>query len=157
LGPPEPGARQHPLDRLADHLGRPAFELVAQRTAPEPTGIARVAVVQLLVGRVAPVLDLFGGGHDDEVTPVGVRGVLRLALAARRVGDASREPAQGLALGVDDVPAASHFARLCVPGLLHRSGALWRAPGRNGSNKRGISAQKPRRRARAYHLLNDTP
>src|SRR5881394_893943 len=32
--------REHALDRLADHFGRPALELVAQRPAPQATRIA---------------------------------------------------------------------------------------------------------------------
>ena len=34
------------------------------------------------------------------------------------------EAAERLPFGVDEVPAALHLARLCVPGLLHRSGGL---------------------------------
>src|SRR5437016_1199895 len=67
LGAAETSAREHALDRLADHLGRPALELVAQRAAPQPTGIARVAVVHLLVELLAGDLDLLRVDDDDEV------------------------------------------------------------------------------------------
>ena len=63
--------------------------------------------------------DLLRVDDDDEVAGVDVRRVLRLVLAAQRVGDVRRETAEGLALGVDDVPAALDLAGLCVPGLLH--------------------------------------
>jgi hypothetical protein len=59
--------------------------------------------------------------HDDhEVTRVDVRGVLRLPLATKRVGDLRREAAQGLPLGVDDVPVALDLSRLGGVGL-HQS------------------------------------
>ena len=51
--------------------------------------------------------DLLGVHDDDEIAGVDVRRVLRLPLAAQRVGDARGETPEGLALGVDDVPARS--------------------------------------------------
>src|SRR4029078_10494362 len=88
----KPVARKHALDRFAQHFGRPALELLAQRTAPEPTGVTRMAVVHLLVKLVAGDLDLLRVDDDDEIAGVDVRGVFRLALAAQRLGDARREP-----------------------------------------------------------------
>ena len=78
-----------------------------------------MAVVHLLVELVPGDLDLLRVDDHDEVTGVDVRRVLRLPLAAQGVGDARRKPAQGLTLGVDDIPAATDFAGLCVPGLLY--------------------------------------
>src|SRR4051794_36247410 len=56
--------RQHSLDGLAQHLGGPALELLAQRALLEPAGIPGVAVVDLLVELVAGDRDLLGV-HDD--------------------------------------------------------------------------------------------
>jgi hypothetical protein len=56
-------------------------------------------------------VDLLGVDDDDEVAGVDMRRVLRLALAAQGVGDAGRQPAQGLPLGVDDVPVSPAVRR----------------------------------------------
>ena len=78
-------------------------------------------MVHLLVELLAGDRDLLGVDDDDEVAGVDVRRVLRLVLAAERVGDLRRETAERLAVGVDDVPVAGDLARLCVPGL-HNKG-----------------------------------
>jgi hypothetical protein len=57
--------------------------------------------------------DLLRVDDDHEVAGVDVRGVGGLALAAQRVGDARRQPPEGLPLGVHDVPVALDLARLC--------------------------------------------
>src|SRR5438552_6357312 len=119
LLPREPVLRKHPLHGDTQHLGGPALELLAKRPAAEPAGIARVAVVPLLVELVARDLDLLGVDDDDEVPGVHVRRVLRLQLAAERVRDLGREAAERLALGVDEVPLARDFSRLGAVGL-HR-------------------------------------
>src|SRR5690348_3616229 len=49
--------REHPLDGAAKHLFRPPAELLAQRAAAQPAGIAGVPVVALLVELVARDLD----------------------------------------------------------------------------------------------------
>ena len=83
----------------------------------QPSGIAGVAVVELVVELVAGDRDLLRVDDDDEVAGVDVRRELRLALAAQPVGDLGREPAEGLALGVDEVPLARDLARLGAVGL----------------------------------------
>ena len=119
LLPREPVLREHPLDRDAQHLGRAPVELLAQRAAAQAAGIARVAVVPLLVELVARDLDLLRVHDDHEVAGVDVRRVLRLPLAAERVGDLGRETAERLALGVDEIPLARDLSRLGAVGL-HR-------------------------------------
>src|SRR3954463_13920629 len=57
--------REHALDRAPNDLRRPAIELFAQRAALQPAGIARVAVVHLLVELVPRDRDLLGI-HDDD-------------------------------------------------------------------------------------------
>src|SRR5258707_842541 len=52
LLPREPVLREHPFDRDAEHLGRAAVELLAERAALEPARIAGVA-------GVAPLVELF--------------------------------------------------------------------------------------------------
>src|SRR5262249_5303805 len=83
----EPVPGEHALDRLTEHLGRPALELLTQRARPEAAGIAGMAVIELLVELVSRHVDLLRVHDDDEVPGVDVRGVLRLVLAAQRVGD----------------------------------------------------------------------
>ena len=61
--------------------------------------------------------DALAVDDDDEVARVDVRRVLRLELAAQRVGDARREAAERLAVGVDDIPAPLDLAGLCAIGL----------------------------------------
>ena len=78
-----------------------------------------MAVIELLVELVAGDVDLLRVDHDDEVTGVDVRRVLRLVLAAQRVRDRRSEAPEGLAVGVDDVPLASDLSGLGVVGL-HR-------------------------------------
>src|SRR5579863_9778310 len=111
LLPREPVLREHPLDRDAQHLGRTPVELLAERAALETARIARVAVVPLLVELVARDVDLLRVHDDDEVTRIGMRRELRLALAAERIGDLGRETAEGLPVGVDEVPLARDFSR----------------------------------------------
>ena len=82
-----------------------------------PPGIARMAVVHLVVELLARDGDLLGVHDDDEVARVDVRRVLGLALAAEHVRDLRSETPERLALCVDEVPAALDLARLCVPGL----------------------------------------
>src|ERR671919_1098614 len=116
----EPVAGEHPLDRLAQHLGRPALELLAEGARAEASGVARVAVVALLLELLPGDGDLLGVHDDDEVACVDVRRVLRLALAAQRVRDARGETAEVLALGVHEVPALLDLLRLGGIGL-HRT------------------------------------
>jgi hypothetical protein len=119
LRAPELVAGQHPLHGLPQDLGRPALELLAERPAAQATGVARVAAVHLLVELVAGDVDLLRVDDDDEVARVDMGRVGRLVLAAQGIGDAGGQTAERLPLGIDEVPAASDLARLCVPGLLH--------------------------------------
>src|SRR5436309_1462338 len=117
LLPCEAVLREHALDRLAEHLGRAAVELLAERALAQAAREARVAVVELLVELLAGDGDLLGVDDDDEVAGVDVRRVLGLVLAAERVGDLRRETPERLPFGIDEVPAAGDLARLCGPGL----------------------------------------
>src|SRR5215468_10388082 len=115
----KPVLGKHPLHGDAEHLGRPALELLAECPAAQPARIAGMAVVALLVELVAGDLDLLRVHDDDEVARVDVRRELRLALAAERVGDLSGETAERLSLGVDEIPLTRDFSRLGAVGL-HR-------------------------------------
>src|SRR5690606_16478579 len=57
---------------------------------------------------------------DDEVARIDVGRILRLVLAPQHRRHLARQPAQGLTLGVDDVPLALHTARLRHEGPTHR-------------------------------------
>src|SRR5262249_57069776 len=74
--------------------------------------------------------DLLRVDDDDEVTGVDVWCVLRLALAAKPVGDLCRETPEGLPVGVDDVPLASDLARFGAESLHHKNGRLTSAGSR---------------------------
>ena len=135
----EPVLREHALDRLADDLRRPALELLAQRALLQPAGVAGVPAHHLRVELVPRHVDLLGVHDDHEVAGVDVGGVLRLALAAQRVGDLGRESAQGLALGVDEVPVTLDLARL--GGVrLHPS----RSGNRGDRRRRSVAASRLR-------------
>src|SRR5262245_29937770 len=108
----KPVAREHSLHRLADDLGRAPLELLGERPRAKAARIARVAVVALLLELVAGDRDLLGVDDDDEVTGVDVRRVLRLALSPQGVRDARGKATQGLAVGIDDVPALLDLLRL---------------------------------------------
>src|SRR3954468_6748477 len=132
----EPVLGEHPLHGDAEHFGRPALELLAKRPAAQAARIAGVAVVPLLVELVAGDVDLLGVHDDHEVACVDVRRELRLPLAPECVGDLGREPAERLALGVDEIPLARDFSRLGAVGL-HRKR-------RTGARRRPIVANDRR-------------
>src|SRR5207247_8390201 len=117
LLPGEPVLREHALDGTPQDLLRAPVELLAQRAAAQPAGIAGVPVVALLVELVAGDPDPFGVDDDDEVAAVDMLRVGGLAFAAQRVRDTGRQTPEGLPLGVDDVPIAGDFAWLCAVGL----------------------------------------
>ena len=100
-------------------------------------------VVELVVELLARDRHLLGVDDDDEVAGVDVRRVLRLVLAAQRVGDARRETPEGLALGVHELPLALDLAGFRVPGLHVR-----RKSGGPGVRRRR-SVAKPARKSLA--------
>src|SRR6266550_8176094 len=130
----EPVPRQHPAHRLAEHLRRQPVELLAQRALAKPAGIAGVAVIHLVVELVSRHRDLLRADDDDEVARVDVVCELRLALAAQAIGDLRRKAAQGLALGVHDVPVALNLARFGAVGL-HTEKRRTRRPPRGDGSK----------------------
>ena len=88
-----------------------------------------MAPVDLVGPLLAGDRDLLRVDDDDEVAGVAVGRVLRLALAAQHVGDLGRQPAQGLAVGVDDVPVSLAVGGLGDVGLHMRAKAALRARG----------------------------
>src|SRR5919204_1983394 len=135
LPPREPVLREHPFHSGAQHLLGPALELLAQRAAANPARVARVTDVALLIELVAGDVDLFRIDHDHEIAGVDVRRVGRLAFSAQRVGDPGRQAAEGLTLGVDEVPLAGDLTGFRVVGL-HASKGRRKTPppGPNRSN-----------------------
>src|SRR3712207_6756367 len=113
----EPVAGEHALHGQADDLFGTAVEHLLQRPRLQAAGIAGVPVVELLGALLARHRDLLGVDDDHEVARVDVRRVLRLALAAQRVGDLRGEPPEGLARRIDDVPVALGGGRLGDVGL----------------------------------------
>ena len=141
-------AGQHALDGEADDLLGAALEHLVERARLEAARVARVAVVALLGALVARDRDLLGVDDDDEVARVEVRRVGRLALAAQRVGDLGGEPAEGLALGVDEQPVALAVGRCGDVGLhghaeaARRCAAVSRIAGVGYAWFRGYSARR---------------
>src|SRR5439155_21570469 len=88
-------------------------------------------------------LDLRRIDHDHEVTGVAVRGVLRLALAAKGVGDLGGEAAQGSALSVDDVPVALPVLGCCYVGL-HLDGRVLRTAAAVISRPHQLTRARPK-------------
>src|SRR5215217_3354043 len=120
-------AGKHPFHRSPDDFGRPPVELLGQRPAAKPARITGVAVVDLRLALVPGDGDLLRVYDDDEVTGVDVMGELGLALAAQGVSDPGRQPAEGLTLGVDDVPLPLDLARFGAIGLHHAEKSADRA------------------------------
>src|SRR6266545_4128377 len=85
--------------------------------AAEPSRVAGVPVVALLIQLVPGYVDLLGVDDHDEITRVDVRRVFGLPLSPQRVGDARRQSPEGLTLGVDDVPVAGDLTRFGCVGL----------------------------------------
>src|SRR5829696_3015823 len=119
--PPEPVAGQHPADGLLDRTGGPLGEQHGVRGFLEAAGVARVAVGDLLL-ELAPGQPDLGRVDDDHVVAgVDMGGVDRLVLAAQDAGHLGGQPAEDLAVGVDDVPVAGQ-----VPRSRRERSACWR-------------------------------
>src|SRR5262249_39069894 len=93
------------------------FELLAKRPCPEAAGITGVTVDHLLIELLPRYVDLLGVDDNDEIAGVHMWRVLRLVLAAELVGDARRQPPDGLTLGVHHVPVALNLSGLRGVGL----------------------------------------
>ena len=76
--------RKHALDRLADNLGRPSLELLAQGSCLQAAGEAGMPVDQLLVELLPGDVDLLRVDDDHEVARVDVRRVAGLASCRAR-------------------------------------------------------------------------
>ena len=87
---------QHALDGLLERAAREARLHLRERRRRDAARVARVAVVELVVGLVAGHAELVDVGHDDEVARVHVRRVDRLVLAAQAERDLAGEAAQHL-------------------------------------------------------------
>ena len=125
LLPREAVPREHALDRLADHFGRPALELVARASASAGRPDSRNGGSRACSSSLLPVTVIFSALTTTTKSPVSTCGVYCGFVLPRSVSAIwVAKPTKGLALGVNDVPAALDLARLCVPGLLHGNGGL---------------------------------
>jgi hypothetical protein len=89
----QPGAGEHPLDRLPDDLLGPPLQQLAEGAEANPARIAAVAPVALRLALVPGHRDLLRVDDDDEVADVDVGGIGGLPLAAEDIGDLGREAA----------------------------------------------------------------
>lgn len=106
-------ARQHALDGLRDHPLRRLIQQLLQGFGFQVTDVARVAMVKLVLELSTRHADLLSVDDDDVVARIDVRRVLGLVLTAQAPSDLRRKPAERLAVGVDEIPIAPDFRRLC--------------------------------------------
>src|SRR5215212_10434053 len=119
--PPEPVAGQHPADGLLDRARGPLGEQHRVRGLLEAARVARVPVGDLLLALAPGQPDLGRVDDDHVVAGVDVGGEDRLVLAAQDAGHLGGQPAEDLAVGVDDVPVAGQ-----VPRSRRERSACWR-------------------------------
>ncbi len=138
LGPAELVAGKHALHGLPQDLGGAALELLAQRSAAQAAGIARVAVVELLVELLAGDVDLLGVDDDDEVAGVDVGRVVGLFLPRRvsAIRVASRPsvwPSASTTYQRRVISPGFAFQVFCISEVsITKKRRTQRAPGRNG-------------------------
>ena len=85
---------------------------LAQRDGLQVARVAGVPVVELVRQLGAGDANLPGIQHDQVVAHVHVRAVVGLVLAPQAVRKLRGQTAQGLALGVDDIPVARALRRV---------------------------------------------
>src|SRR5580765_8577569 len=110
--PSEAVLRQHADDRFAHEARRALREHLFRARAPDAARVARVADVLLLRELLPREPDFRRVDHDDEIARVEMGREARVFLAAEHAGDARREPAEHLAVGIGDVPAPRGTCRL---------------------------------------------
>ena len=101
---------QHALHRDLQHTLRLLGLQLREVDLVQLSGLAAVAVVDLVLRLAAGDAKLCRVHHDDVVAGIDVRRVLRLMLAAQARGDLRGEASEDLALRVDDVPAVVDLA-----------------------------------------------
>ena len=99
------GHLDNPLGMLLEHDLRGGDFL--------PTGISTVGFIDPLVGLVyASHFDLFRIDHDDRISRVGVRGVLRAMFSLEDCGDPCRQTPDHLVGRIHHAPLLGNFAFL---------------------------------------------
>lgn len=102
---------EHAANRLLDREHRLAGDDVLERFAAKPSGIARVAVVELVAALVAGHGYL--GSVDDHhpVAQILMRREVGAVLAAQNAGNTGGKPAERSTVRIGDIPASLHVAR----------------------------------------------
>src|SRR5690606_27551730 len=98
--------RQHALDRDLDHAFRVALQRLGEVLRLQVADVTGEPVVHLVLQLLAGHGDLLGIDHDEVIAGVDVGGEHGLVLAAEAACQLGGEAAQGLALGIDDVPVS---------------------------------------------------
>ncbi len=106
-------ARQHTLDRLRENPLRSPIEKLLQGFGLEIADVARMPVVELVLELSAGHANLLGVDHDNIVAGIDMWRVLGLVLTTQAPRDFGRKAAERLAIGVDEIPIAPDFRRLC--------------------------------------------
>lgn len=110
--------RKHAFHAGLDHLLGAAGAHFSYVEFFQTAWIARVVLVFLGDLFITGEAHLFGVDHDDKVTGIDVRGVLRAVLAAEDRSDPGAEAAQYFAVSVYHKPFAVDFFFLDGPGLV---------------------------------------
>ena len=118
--------RDHALNGFFQNALRKAtFQNLRRRDALNPTGIARVLIIDLLAELAAGEAHLIRIDDDDIVTAIDVRGIAWLMLAAQDVGDNGGNATNDETIGVNQMPLLFDLCRLCRFGhtgeRLHKS------------------------------------
>jgi len=98
--------RQHALNCSLHNARRILGMYLLCRSGTQATGKLRMVDVLFLRPLLAGEVDFRGVRNNDIVARVGVRRVIGLVLTHQDSGYARREPAEGLAFGVREVPGA---------------------------------------------------
>lgn len=100
----EAGTREHALDGVFEHHGRPAAQVPGWGFETLAAGITRVANVDLVGHLLTREAHFFGVDHDHVVPAIDVGSEVGLVLSAQDLCDLRGEAAQDLSVRVDDIP-----------------------------------------------------
>src|SRR5688500_7653940 len=94
--------REHALYRSFDHHFRTAFQQVLGSFAFLTTRVTGISQVFLVVELVTSENNLFGVDHDDIVTTVSMRSIVRFVLTSQNCRDPGAHSAYSLVGSIDN-------------------------------------------------------
>ena len=117
--PAEPTSRQHASHRVLNHPRGIPLEQIAQCDLLEPTRVARVTIVDLLIHFASGHVDLFGVDDDHVVAGINRGRVDGLVLTAQDARHLGGQAAQRLSRGIHYVPLSLDIFFLRHISLFH--------------------------------------